>query len=65
MENIQLTTECLKAISNIGSTTYQNVCNGVITKVPWGVADWLGAIFLAVLTISALYMFRVMFKYLS
>lgn len=32
---------CLQEINNIGSTTYQNVCNGQLTTVPWGVGDWL------------------------
>ena len=34
---------CLKEINNIGSTTYQNVCNNTQSVVPWGTADWAGA----------------------
>lgn len=35
---------CLKEINNIGSTTYQNICTGQSTVVPWGVGNWIGSI---------------------
>lgn len=35
------TLDCLKAINNIGSTTYKNVCSGAVSTVPWGSNDWL------------------------
>lgn len=41
LENIQLTTECLKATSHIGGTTWHNVCNGAVNYVPWGMGDWI------------------------
>ncbi len=36
--------ECIKAISNIGSTTYQNICDGTVSVIPWGSADWITSI---------------------
>ena len=44
MDNIQLTQDCLKTISNFGSTTYQNVCNGTFNIVQWGSIDWVATI---------------------
>ncbi len=32
---------CLKAISNIGSTTYKNICTDSQYVIPWGSADWV------------------------
>ena len=37
-----LTTECVKSINQIGYTTYQNICDGTMYNVQWGVGDWLG-----------------------
>lgn len=40
---------CLKTINNVGSTTYQNICTGEATVVPWGVLDWISnSIFLII-----------------
>ena len=33
--------DCIKSINNIGSTTYQNICNGTHSVVPWGSGDVL------------------------
>lgn len=41
MENIQITNECLKTISNFGYMTYQNVCNGTVSTVAWGSLDYM------------------------
>ena len=41
--------DCLKPISNIGHTIYQNVCNGTSTQVPWGVGDWFLALLIIVI----------------
>lgn len=57
MDNIQITHECLKAVSNFGSTTYQNVCNGVVSSVPWGGVDWFMFIILGVIGIAILVLF--------
>lgn len=38
-----LTIECVKAINQIGHTTYQNICNGTVSNVSWGLLDWVGA----------------------
>lgn len=46
--------ECLKAINNLGSTTYQNVCNGTETVVPWGVMDWVTMVGIATITIGVI-----------
>ena len=32
---------CLKSIHGFGVTTYQNICTGAITSVPWGTLDWI------------------------
>lgn len=34
--------ECIKSYSNIGSTTYVNICNNETTSVPWGSGEWVG-----------------------
>ena len=53
MENININqSACLQSANNIGGTVIHNVCNGMISYVPWGSADWLGIIFLAVLLIG-------------
>ncbi len=36
--------ECIKAISNIGETTYRNICTGTEAVVPWGSADWFNGV---------------------
>ena len=33
--------DCIKEISNIGHTQYQNICTGALSTVPWGVSDWI------------------------
>ena len=56
LENIQVTTECLKSINHIGSTAYQNVCNGEFYTVPWGAGDWILGGLLGVLLVGVLVM---------
>lgn len=55
-ENLNISTEsiseCLKTISNIGSTVHQNVCNGASATVPWGSLDWILAILLTTLLVG-------------
>lgn len=41
--------QCLKSISNFGSTTYQNICTGQTYSVGWGGLDWVGIILLLAL----------------
>ena len=50
-------TACIKNQSNIGSDVVHNICTGKITIVPWGSADWLGAIFLSLLLAGCVAMF--------
>ncbi len=33
--------QCVKSINNIGSTTYQNICNNASQTVQWGTFDWI------------------------
>jgi hypothetical protein len=33
--------DCLRSVSDIGSTHVHNICTGAITDVPWGSADWV------------------------
>ncbi|MCK9370248.1 hypothetical protein M0R04_10110 [Candidatus Dojkabacteria bacterium] len=42
LDNIQITTECIKSVKNIGGTTYINVCNGNISTIPWGHFQYIG-----------------------
>lgn len=39
--------DCLRSVSDIGSTHVHNICTGTITDVPWGSADWMFAIVFA------------------
>jgi len=45
VQNINLDSQtleqCLKTINRIGSTTFQNICNGQVSSVPWGGVDWI------------------------
>lgn len=41
--------ECLRDVVQLGFTQVHNVCAGTITNVPWGMADWLGAIAIALM----------------
>lgn len=49
--------DCQRAITNIGSTTYQNICNGTEAVVPWGVLDWVAAVIVAAVVISLIGIF--------
>mgnify|MGYP007023449488 FL=1 len=44
--------QCLKTISNFGSTTYQNICTGDSYIVSWGSIDWMKYIFMAVILLA-------------
>lgn len=37
--------KCIVEQSNIGSTTYVNICNGTHQAVAWGSADWFALCF--------------------
>lgn len=41
--------QCVKKITDFGSTTYQNICNGEINTVKWGTGEWVGASVLVIL----------------
>jgi hypothetical protein len=43
--------DCIKQFSNVGSTTYVNICNSAQHIVPWGSGDWLA---FTIITIIAL-----------
>lgn len=43
--NLELS-QCVKTISNVGNTIYQDICDGGVNVVPWGSADWLAFLFL-------------------
>jgi hypothetical protein len=38
--------ECLRTSSDFGVNHIHNVCNGAVTAVPWGSADWALVCFL-------------------
>ena len=50
---------CLKQISNIGSTTYQNICTGELSVVMWGTTDW------AIITTSTLFVIMLSLFFLA
>ena len=50
---------CLKEIANIGSTTYQNVCDGTSVVVPWGTLNWVGMTVVATIGLIFLGIFAV------
>jgi hypothetical protein len=57
--NINLN-QCYKGIYNIGSTTYQNICDGTRNVVAWGVMDWLLAlVFMAILLFVARMLYQI------
>jgi hypothetical protein len=58
LSNVQITKDCIKQISNIGSTTYQNICNGTNSVVPWGTLDWIVFVSVVLLLITLFYLFR-------
>jgi hypothetical protein len=62
MDNIQITKDCIQAINNIGSTTYQNICNGNMNTVPWGTGDWFMGLFISALVIVPLIIFYKIFR---
>ena len=51
--------QCLKSISNFGSTTYHNICTGQTYLVPMGGLDWLELIILSAIGISITLLFMV------
>lgn len=54
--------ECIKGISNIGSTTYQNICNGTSSVVNWGIGDWImiGSVVLFLVAMAAFFIYVIM-----
>ena len=48
--------ECIKAKSNLTSTTYVNVCNGKRTEVSYGSLDYIGFILVGALIVSIIIM---------
>lgn len=52
-QNVNL--ECLKSISNIGGTTYKNLCEGSVHYVQWGNIDWVAFSFICLLFITMVY----------
>jgi hypothetical protein len=49
--------QCLKEISHIGGTTYQNICTGENVFVPWGTLDWIVVLGLGLLGLVSLGIF--------
>ena len=42
---------CLKAVSQVGGTTYQNICTGQSAYVGWGGLDWIGGLLIVGFTV--------------
>lgn len=45
-------TDCIRSASKFGETVYHNICNGTVTTVEWGGADWALAFVLLALGIG-------------
>lgn len=45
-------TDCIRSASKFGETVYHNICNGTVTTVEWGGADWAVAIILTSMAIA-------------
>lgn len=45
-------TDCIRSASKFGETVYHNICNGTVSTVEWGSADWAVAIILTTLAIA-------------
>lgn len=41
--------DCLRSVSDFGSTTVHNICSGATHTVPWGSADWAFALVVGML----------------
>ena len=44
--------QCLKSINNFGKTTYQNICTGQVTVVPWGALEWIVVLILIMIGLA-------------
>jgi len=44
--------ECLREISNVGSTVVKNLCSGESVIVPWGSVDWMAFVFLGLFVVT-------------
>lgn len=42
----QNASDCIKSANKFGETVYTNICNGNVSHVMWGGADWALALFL-------------------
>lgn len=49
--------DCLRSINNIGNNVVHNICSGEQVTIPWGSADWLGAIALSGVAVIVLVLF--------
>lgn len=59
LDNVQVTTDCLKRVENFGSTTWMNVCNGTSHVVPWGSMSIFMVVFvLLILVWLGVFMFK-------
>lgn len=53
--------ECIKSVSNIGSTTYMNICTGKNVDVPWGMADYVAPpVFFILMLIIAWFAYKLL-----
>ena len=52
-QNVELS-QCVKTISEFGSSTYQNICTGTSETVHWGAVDWITALIIVGIGIAFL-----------
>lgn len=54
--------QCVQSTNNIGSTTYQNICDNTTHVVPWGSADWFGVLLVLGVTVGIVWIVRVAYN---
>ncbi len=46
--------QCIKEVSDWGSTRIHNICDGSVQNIPWGAMDYVGMAFLVILAAAVI-----------
>lgn len=46
---------CLREVQNLGEFVVTNVCNGTVTRVPWGFVNWFEVIMAFIVVIALIF----------
>lgn len=52
--------ECLRDVTQFGSTQIHNVCSGAVTTVPWGLSEWATTSLLGLLALMIIGVFTLL-----